>query len=152
MTTTFLSFGRSAARAIDVPETNVEPNAMPAAVRRNSRRFQERFWLSSRGEADFRKKCPCNCVGALIEKDELIHRPARFAYGTMPKCPSQATAGSRSYTFSRGDFAALLRLVTNREPCGLHCFPTAASFDEYTNWRISALCLSRSAKCRSRNR
>src|SRR6266568_5910918 len=99
MTTTFLSFLRAAARAIDLPETSVEPNATPAAVRRNSRRFQERFWLSSNGEADFRKKCLSNCVGVLskgvlIENDELMRGPARCAYGTTPKCPSQGAAGS----------------------------------------------------------
>src|SRR6266566_3279952 len=94
MTTTFLSFLRLAARASDLPETRVEPNATPAAVRRNSRRFQERFWLSSNGEANLRKKCLSNCVGALIEKDELMRGPARFAYGTTPKCPSQGAAGA----------------------------------------------------------
>jgi len=56
---------------MDLAETSVEPSAMPAALRKNSRRVKERFRLSSRGEADFRRRWRSKGVGVLME-DELI--------------------------------------------------------------------------------
>src|SRR6267142_2602835 len=125
MTTTFLSFGKADARRTDPAGEILAPSVTPAAVRKNSRRFHAKFWLSSRGDAELRISSWSNRVGDFMENCESIRTLRRFV--------------RLLYKYSALNLPA-------------HCFALGVSFDEYTNCRISALCLSKSAKCCARSR